>query len=68
MELTDQPRLENPFYVLLEDDKQVTRLSVETDTLLDPKSDDEDDASKVKLVITVELRPYDGTLFSLGFI
>lgn len=60
---TDQ----DPFYCLLEDDKQVSHFSVETDTLLDPITEDEADASKVKLIITVELRPYDVSLFNLSF-
>jgi hypothetical protein len=47
---------EKPFYVLLEDDKLVTRLSVETDTLLSPTGQwpNKNDA---RLVITVKLRP-----------
>jgi hypothetical protein len=47
---------EKPFYVLLEDDKLVTRLSVETDTLLSPtgKWPNKNDA---RLIITVKLRP-----------
>lgn len=58
---------QDPFYVLLEDDKQVSHFAVETDTLLDPQSSDESDASKAKLIITVELRPYDVTMFNLGY-
>jgi hypothetical protein len=50
---------EDPFFVLLEDDSQVSHLSVETDTLLDPASLDDFDQRKVRLVITVELRPYN---------
>jgi hypothetical protein len=58
---------QNPFYVLLEDDKQVSHFSVETDTLLDPIAEGDADASKVKLIITVELRPLDVSLFNLSF-
>lgn len=58
---------ENPFFCLLEDDKQVHHLEVETDTLLDPMTDSDTDAAKARLVITVELRPYDVTYFNLSF-
>lgn len=59
---------EDPFYCLLEDDKQVTQLSVETDTLLDPPtSDNISDQRLVHLVITVTLRPYHITNFNLSF-
>lgn len=49
---------EDPFFCLLEDDSQVSHLSVETDTLLDPITGADADHRKVRLVITVELRPY----------
>lgn len=55
---------EDPFYCLLEDDKYVTKLSVETDTLLDPPNDD---GSHVRLVITVDIRPYYITMLNLSF-
>ena len=58
---------EDPFFCLLEDDSQVTHLEVETDTLLDPPSDDDTDHRRVRLMITVELRPYYATLFNLSF-
>ena len=47
---------QTPFFCLLEDDSLITRVSVETDTLLEPVSDppDPDDA---RLIITVNLRP-----------
>lgn len=54
---------ESPFFVLLEDDKNVTSLSVETDTLFDEGSDQR----LVQLVITVTIRPYHTTTFNLGF-
>ncbi|HTF72615.1 MAG TPA: hypothetical protein VK638_59105 [Edaphobacter sp.] len=47
---------EDPFYVLLEDDRLVTKISVETDTLLQPTGD-EPDVNDARLVITVKLRP-----------
>jgi hypothetical protein len=59
---------EDPFFCLLEDDKLVTHLAVETDTLLDlPTGSVEDDRREVKLIITVELKPNDVTMFNLGF-
>jgi hypothetical protein len=59
---------EDPFYCLLEDDKLVTQLAIETDTLLDtPAGNDERDRRQVRLIITVELRPYDVTMFNLSF-
>ena len=58
---------EDPFFVLMEDDKQVSHLEVETDTLLDPPSDDDADKRRARLVITVELRPYYATMFNLSF-
>lgn len=57
---------ESPFYCLLEDDKQVSHFSVETDTLLESKESNQD-ANMVKLIITVTLRPYDITMFNLNF-
>jgi hypothetical protein len=60
---------ENPFYCLLADDKLVSHLEVDTDTLLDPSTgaDAAADRRQVRLVITVELKPYDVTLFNLSF-
>jgi hypothetical protein len=47
---------EKPFYVLLEDDKLISRLSVETDTLLQPIGD-QPNKGDARLIITVKLRP-----------
>jgi hypothetical protein len=47
---------EKPFYVLLEDDKLISRLTVETDTLLKPIGN-EMNKSDARLIITVKLRP-----------
>ena len=49
---------EKPFFCLLADDRLITKVSVETDQLLEfvgssPSPDD------VRLVITVRLRPYE---------
>jgi hypothetical protein len=59
---------EHPFYVLLEDDNQVSGLAVETDTLLDPpRGPAAFDQREVKLIITVDIRPYDVNMFNLSF-
>ena len=57
---------ENPFYVLLEDDKLITHLSVTTDTLLEPVPDVTPDES-VRLAITVTVRPYRLYLENAGY-
>lgn len=55
---------EDPFYVLLEDDKLITALSVETDTLLEPVANPEKPdnfvpmENAVRLFISVKARPY----------
>ena len=58
---------ENPFFVLLEDDKLVDRLTVEADALLEPtgKAPDESDS---RVIISVKVRPIGGTLEGLMFI
>lgn len=49
----DSPREdESPFFCLLEDDKLITRVSVETDTLLDPKKE----SPYVELLIQVKTK------------
>lgn len=59
---------EDPFYCLLEDDRLVSHLEVETDTLLDPPNGSTDaDRRQVRLTITVDLKPYNVTLFNLSF-
>jgi len=49
---------ERPFFVLLEDDRLITRVSVETDRLLEPING-KFDAHDARLIITVRLRPYE---------
>ena len=49
---------ENPLFVLLENDRLVTKVSVETDQLLEFVTPQED-VNEVRLVITVRLRPYE---------
>jgi hypothetical protein len=48
---------EDPFYVLLEDDKLITDISVTTDTMLEPVPSVRPDEA-VRLVIGVAIRPY----------
>ncbi len=59
---------EDPFFVLLEDDSQVTHLEVETDRLLVPTTRDADDSATVHLVISVDVRPYFGTFDNGSFL
>jgi hypothetical protein len=56
---------EDPFYVLLQDDSLVSRLSVETDTLLQPTGP-EAGLQDARLVITVRLQPYSSMLRTVG--
>lgn len=49
---------ENPFYCLLEDDKLISHVSVETDMLLEPTGE-QFDVNDLRLIITVKIRPYD---------
>lgn len=53
---------EKPFFCLLADDKLVTKVSVETDQLLDFVNEGD-----VRLVITVRLRPYEMHLGNMQF-
>jgi hypothetical protein len=57
---------ETPFFVLLEDDRLITRVSVETDQLLEPTHPD---AGKLdaRLVLTVNLTPYVRLHGTMGF-
>jgi hypothetical protein len=48
---------ENPFFCLLEDDKLITKLSVETDRMLEP-IENSSDPSDARLLITVRIKPY----------
>lgn len=58
---------EDPMYVLLDDDRQITHLEIETDTALAPDPTNEANESFVRLVISVEIRPYTVTQFNLSF-
>lgn len=59
---------EDPFFVLLEDDRQVTHLEVETDRLLVPHTSAPDDAALAHVVISVDVRPYFGTFDNGSFL
>jgi hypothetical protein len=56
--------LEDPFFVLMEDDKLITHVSVETDALLEQVSDewDENDA---RLVLSINLKTAYGSGWSM---
>lgn len=59
---------EHPFFCLLEDDRLITGLSVETDRLLEPLVGNTNSArSQVHVVITIDVRPYTTTMFNLSF-
>jgi hypothetical protein len=53
-------------YCLLEDDKLITKLSVETDRMLEPVGIASDMAN-VRLFITVRIRPFDFNLWNMHF-
>jgi hypothetical protein len=57
---------EDPFYVVLEDDKLITHLAATTDTLLEPVPDVPPNEA-VRLVINVTIRPYRGFLETVGY-
>jgi hypothetical protein len=58
---------EVPFFCLLEDDGLVAKISVETDTLLEPIAGGIPCAADARLVLTVKLRPATVTIANLGF-
>jgi hypothetical protein len=60
---------EDPFYCLLEDDKLISQVSVETDRLLEPTRDGltkNETKNDARLVIDVEVRPYQLTMGNIG--
>jgi hypothetical protein len=58
----------DPMFVLLQDDSLISHVAVETDELLDPPAQAGNDDSFVRLLITVDIRPYQSSmLFTLGF-
>jgi hypothetical protein len=61
---------EDPFYCLLEDDKLISHVAVETDRLLEPTQDGlskNQATNDVRLVIDVKVRPYQLTWGNTGF-
>lgn len=64
----DKENGEDPFFVLLDDDKRITHLEVETDRLLLPREVwENDESSRARLIISVEIRPYYTTTFNVSF-
>jgi len=61
-----QPDEKPYFFCLLEDDKLITKVSVETDQLLEFVSPDRND-DDVRLIIAVRLRPYEMHLGNMQF-
>jgi hypothetical protein len=60
---------EDPFYCLLEDDCLITKISVQTDILLQPTGAmPQPDPSDARLVITVILRPHEGSWGNIDFL
>jgi hypothetical protein len=57
---------EKPFYCLLEDDKLISHVSVETDTLLEPTGE-QFDTNDSRLIISAKIRPYNITWGNLNF-
>ncbi len=58
---------ENPFFCLLEDDKLITQIAVETDVLHEPTGDAYD-VNDARLVITVTMRPAIVSMENLDFV
>ncbi|MFM9846484.1 MAG: hypothetical protein ACKVP3_04910 [Hyphomicrobiaceae bacterium] len=58
---------ETPFFVLLDNDRQVSHLEVETDDALAVSEANPADETFVRMVITVETRAYFTTRFNLSF-
>lgn len=56
---------ESPFFCLLEDDGIITHATVETDTLLNPRTTS---VSEVLAIISVTVRPYGGPMASMVFL
>lgn len=60
--------MENPMYVLLQDDSLISSVQIETDNLLDPPDAAGRDDSYVRLLIEVDIRPYFPGMFGLSFV
>lgn len=59
---------EDPFFVLLEDDRMVSNFRVEADTLLDTKLEPREMENEVHLIITVRIKPYGATWGNLHYL
>lgn len=59
---------QDPFFVLLEDDQLITRVSITSDMLLEPVAEVTRPEDAVRLVINVNIRPYRVTWLGLGFV
>jgi hypothetical protein len=57
---------EQPFFCLLEDDKLITKVSVETDQLLE-RTGGLRDNNDTRLVITVRVKPFEIMLDNMSF-
>lgn len=57
---------EDPFYCLLEDDELITRVSVETDVLLQPTGEQQN-PNDARLILTVDVKPSELTWGNIGF-
>jgi len=67
-ELCPDPVTEDPFYVLLEDDKLITHVSVTSDMLLEQVAKpDVAPENAVRLVISVTVRPYMPYTETVGY-
>ena len=58
---------EDPFYVVLQDDRLITHLAVTTDTLLEPVPG-VPSKEAVRLVVDVTIRPYKGFAETAGYV
>jgi hypothetical protein len=58
---------ETPFFCLLENDKLISKITVETDLLLEDIRGQSYDEHDARLVITVRIRPYEMSPFNLQF-
>lgn len=58
---------EDPFFCLAEDDSLISKVTVDTDMLLDPLEGEAADMAFVRLILTVRVRPYDVNTFTVGF-
>jgi hypothetical protein len=58
---------ENPFDVLLEDDKLITHVSVTTDVLLQPTGHSPDPVNDARLVIAVTIKPVNQGWHNINF-